>query len=134
MTDPRTYLADVLAKADAVDEFQGAWEWRESTPGLGNIYHSQNGLPGEYNLPGCGRCGASDQVFESFVGEFIASARTTSPAMARALIAVLDDCEWYVRVHGNDPDESTFVDGMVRRSRKTIDIITTELAKEIEHG
>lgn len=26
VTDPRAYLADVLAKADAVDEFQGAWE------------------------------------------------------------------------------------------------------------
>ena len=125
VTDPRAYLLDVLAKADAVDEFQGAWEWRESTPGLGNIYHSQNGLPGEYNLPGCGRCGASDQVFESFVGEFIASARTTSPAMARALIAVVNMLD--------KRDANTTGDEHIPASR-IYAAITTELAKEIKHG
>jgi len=50
--------------------------------------------------------------------------------LATALLAVLDDCEWYVRVHGDDVDESTFVDGMLRRSRKTIEIITDALGDD----
>lgn len=154
VTDPRAYLADVLAKADGA--LRGPWWW--SVGGVeANDYDGNPLMIFERE---------DRHVTTRNDCDFIASARTTSPAMARALIAVLDrhapvtrvfswrdgpsnlprcpDCLGKAGVHEcgcwGDAD-ATYSCGECSTERDGIDwpcptyeSITAELAKEIEHG
>lgn len=131
MTDPRAYLADVLAKADGA--LRGPWWW--SVGGVeANDYDGNPLMIFERE---------DRHVTTRNDCDFVADARTTSPAMARALIAVVElhhkttvgfDGGRIVReVCAACHHASQFgVPGQWPCS--TVTAITTNLAKEIEHG
>lgn len=137
MTDPRAYLADVLAKAGAAT--RAPWgHWPEA--GSIEIFAADPDDPRHPALaPGTTssewilvsdvrpRLGWGKEIYEPNEpdAEFIASARTTSPAMARALIAVVNMLD--------KRDANTTGDEHIPASR-IYAAITAELAKEIKHG
>src|SRR5699024_3853608 len=111
-----TDLQHLIAQIDRLDNEATEGPWTAT----GNAYGGKVYEPTGYPLPGCTSCGENEATYEGQDAEFIALARTFTPAASRALRDVLKTLDQYLVKFDQDNMEDHIVHGIVHELRNKI--------------